>query len=167
MTCSTASHGHQPRPLTKKPRLCWCLEPLLCGSQAPPFSPPPYYTESPQTHLPSYKAQAFARVRFDDHSWDPSSPPAWRMPVRKVRSLPGTWDCPARDAPLGPWRWGTGTRGHTGNLRPRGSDRAWESAPWPAPSTSAPSPPQQAGDELLGTAETGGKWHCAEAEQGL
>lgn len=29
----------------------------------------------------------------------------------------------------------------------------------------SPFPPQQ--DELLGTAETGGKWHRAEAEQGL
>ena len=62
-----------------------------------------------------------------------------------------------------------------GEPREQGTDRAWEGALVPAltpgepsgTSMSSPSPAQQAGDELLGTAETGGKWHHTEAEQGL
>lgn len=59
--------------------------------------------------------------------------------------------------------------------REQGTDRAWEGALVPALTSGKPggargsstSPDQQARDELLGTAETGGKWHHSEAQQGL
>jgi len=185
MTCGTDSYGHQPRPLTKtyrailasgiaSPACQWLVDTSVFSLCLLTCLLHQLSLNALSLHLPSRKVQQFARVQsltmlglslftagLKDADWGTKSEPC------QGQGTALTWLVPSIP----------GDGGHTtrGMPREQGADGAWEGAPVPAltpgepgsTSTTSPSPAQQAGDELLETAETEGKWHRAEAEQGL
>lgn len=144
---------------------------LTSGSHTPQFSPPAYYT-SPST---------FSNTRFNSLAlfgcwqclispwslpgWQQMQTREWRVSPAMDRALP-SHGCSPSSVTMGLWH-----RRRSRNKGQMGPERVTTACTPPGKasgaSASSLSLAQQARDKLLRTAETGGKWHHTEAEQGL